>query len=34
MRQMLEKEFLAPLPAGSESQEYQARIAELLRLAV
>jgi hypothetical protein len=34
MRQMLKKEFLAPLPAGSESQTYQARIAELLRLAV
>jgi len=34
MRQMLENEFLAPLPAGSESQKYQARIAELLRLAV
>lgn len=34
MRQMLEKEFVTPLPAGSEAQKYQARIAELLRIAV
>ena len=34
MRQMLENEFLTPLPAGSEAEKYQARIAELLRIAV
>lgn len=34
MREMLEKEFLTPLPAGSEAEKYQARIAELLRIAV
>lgn len=34
MREMLENKFLTPLPAGSEAEKYEARIAELLRIAV